>query len=285
MRTYVEYLASLGSHAEPGLDTEAIERLEQALGARFPEDVREMYRMCGGLDDERWTGVPPMRLMQPDEVIEAAEILRDAADMYSPSRKARYLFTDDGSNWVGVFVHGPLQGKLTILDHDAPQRHPRFRDVASFIGKLIDAGRRDVDWPEMDTDYPLRPSSEAALVTDAGGLAESYLARYRAATSAEKAVRAATTALHLLPPSDWPVLRELLQAPYQYIRYVALEVIGLHQATELISDVAAYGHAARQHDNYGHWLRSCATLLALGATAELDALEAGRDPNWPAVNR
>jgi hypothetical protein len=282
MRSYVEYLACIGSRAEAGLDAGAIEELEQALGARFPDDVLQMYRTCGGLRDESWTGIPPMRLMGPDEAIETAEILRDGADMYSPSPKARYLFTDDGSNWVGVFVQGPLRGKLTILDHDAPQRHPRFRDVASFIDKLVDAGRRDLDWPEMNTDYPLRPESDAALIADAAPLAEHYLAKYRAATSTTKAVRAATTALHLLPPSDWPVLRELLQSPHQYVRYVALKVVGLHQTTALIPDVTAYGQTAREQDNYGHWSRACQTLRALGATAELATLTSGVDQSWRA---
>jgi len=230
----VEYLSSLGSRTEPGLDADAIKRLERTLGARFPDQVRELYAFCGGLHDKRWTGVPPMRLMRPKEVIETAEILRDSAEVYSPSPRARYLFTDDGSNWVGVFVRGPLKGKLTILDHDAPEVCPRFSDLSSFIDKLVEAGRRDDDWPDMDTDYPLRRDSDAALIADAGPLAHRYLDRYRAATAVEKAVRAATTALHLLPPANESVLRELLGSPHQYVRYVTLKVVGLHQATALV---------------------------------------------------
>ena len=175
-----------------------------------------------------------MRLMRPKEVIETAEILRESAEVYSPSPRARYLFTDDGSNWVGVFVRGPLKGKLTILDHDAPEVCPRFSDLSSFIDKLVEAGRRDDDWPDMDTDYPLRRDSDAALIADAGPLAHRYLDRYRAATAVEKAVRAATTALHLLPPANESVLRELLGSPHQYVRYVTLKVVGLHQATALV---------------------------------------------------
>jgi hypothetical protein len=281
----VEYLASNGMRAEPGLDAEAIGRLERALDARFPLPVHELYGVCGGLRDKRWTGVPPMRLMRPKEVVETAEILADSADVYSPSPEARYLFTDHGSNWVGVFVRGPLKDKLTILDHDEPEMWPRFADLSSFIDKLVEAGRRGLDWPDMDTDYPLRPDSDGTLIADAGPLAHAYLDRYRAAAEVKTAVNAATTALHLLPPSDSPILRELLQSQYQYVRYVALEVAGLHRATALIPDVAAYGQTARQQDNFTHWRRACATLVALGALPELDALESGRSPNWLTVDR
>jgi hypothetical protein len=285
VRTYVEYLSLLGSRTEPGLDADSIERLERALGTRFPDEVRELYRICGGLHDKRWTGVPPMRLMRPGEVIETAEILRDSAEVYSPSPQARYLFTDDGSNWVGVFVRGPLKGKLTILDHDAPEVWPRFSGLSSFIDKLVEAGRRDDDWPDIDTDYPLRPDSDAALIADAGPLAHRYLDRYRTATIVEKAVRAATTALHLLPPAHESVLSELLRSPLQYVRYMTLEVAGLHRATALVPDILAYGQAARRRGNFAHWSRAGKALLALGALAELDALEAGADANWPTVNR
>jgi hypothetical protein len=109
MSTYVEYLTANGIRAEPGLDAKAVEGLERALRARLPDQVRELYGTCGGLRSKHWTSMP-MRLMRPKETVQTAEILKDSADVYQPHRDARYLFTDDGSNWAGVFVKGPLTG-------------------------------------------------------------------------------------------------------------------------------------------------------------------------------
>jgi hypothetical protein len=280
VHTYVEYLAANGMRAEPGLDAEAVTRLERALDARLPRPVRELYAACGGLRSKRWTGVPPMRLMRPTEVVETAEILRECADTYDPDPRARYLFTDDGSNWAGVFVRGPLAGKVTILDHDEPERDPRFRDVASFLDKLVDAGRRHLDWPDMDTDYPLGPDSDSALVDDARPIAYRYLGRYRAAATVRKAVRAASVTLHLLPPDDVATLDELLGSPHQYVRYRTLKVAGHHRATALGPAIVRYARQMAREDNFTHWRQAGQALLALGAHAELDALEATVDRDW-----
>jgi hypothetical protein len=276
----VDYLAANGMRAEPGLDAEAIKRLERALDARLPQPVRELYGLCGGLRSKRWTGKPPMRLMRPKEVVVDAEVLRECADTYFPSPQARYLFTDDGSNWVGVFVRGPLTGKLTMLDHDGPDQDPRFRDLSSFLDKLIDAARRELDWPDMDTDYPLGPDSDSALVADARPLSHRYLDRYRAATTVRKAVNAASKALHLLPPDEWATLHELLGSPHQYVRYMTLKVAGRHQATDLVPEIVAYADQMVRQDNFTHWLQAGQALLALGAEAELEALEATVRRDW-----
>jgi hypothetical protein len=280
VQTYVDYLAAVGMRAEPGLDAKAVKRLERALGARLPDPVRQLYGECGGLRTQRWTGMPPMRLMRPEEVIEDAEVLRDCADTYSPSAAARYLFTDDSSNWVGVFVRGRLTGKMTILDHEEPEQDPRFRDVSSFLDKLIDAARRGLDWPDMDTDYPLGPDSDETLVAEARPLAHHYLARYRAATSTRKAVTAAGKALHLLPPDEWATLRELLASPHQYVRYMTLKVAGCHRATALVRDIVAYARQMGREDNFTHWLQAGHALLAMGAEPELEALEATANRDW-----
>ena len=103
--------------AEPGLTEAALVALEAALGATLPAAARELYRRCGGITDRVRTALP-MRLMPPTDVVDTLQILAEGMDVYSPHPAARYLFSDDNSKWVGIFVEGPLRGKLTILDHD-----------------------------------------------------------------------------------------------------------------------------------------------------------------------
>src|SRR5688500_10807962 len=128
MREFVDHLTAHGTRCRPGLTDARLEKLERDLKARLPEPARDLYRVCGGVRDRDWTTLP-MRLMPPREVVETAAILRECADVYSPARRARYLFTDDGSNWIGIFVSGALRGRLTLLDHDEPTPVPRFRNL------------------------------------------------------------------------------------------------------------------------------------------------------------
>jgi hypothetical protein len=282
VRQYVEYLAARGMRGERGLDKGAIKDLEKALRTRLPAPVRELYALCGGLRSKRWTDMP-MRLMLPREVIEDETTLRDAPDVYWPSPEARYLFTDDGSNWAGVFVEGPLTGKVTILQHDLQSAAPLFRDLSSFLDKLIDAARRDLDWPDMETDYPFSPDSDASLVHEAEALAPVYLQRYRAATNARETVHAAQAAGHLAPPTELSIVRELLRSSNPRVRFIALVVATRHRQPALTADLFDYAKAAQVQDDYGHWLQACRALDALDAHAELDILESTAKRNWPRV--
>src|SRR5690349_292413 len=107
VRALLDYLAERGVPCMPGLEDAALAALESALGGALPEAVRALYRACGGMSEETLRHLP-MRLMSPDEALETREILRDGEDAYAPARDARYLFTDDQSNWAGVFVTGHL---------------------------------------------------------------------------------------------------------------------------------------------------------------------------------
>jgi hypothetical protein len=235
-----------------------------------------------------------MRLMPPDELIDTAEVLfTDMPEVYSPAAAA-YIFTDDNSNWAGVYDRGALAGLATVLDHDGPSRAPRWRDLASLLHRLVEAGRRmqdedDEDWVDftwLRTDYPLTPDSPDELIAEAGPRAMLHLERFRASVAGRTELDAELvadmeSALYLLPPGHPGVLAELLRSPYQYVRYTTLTVIGRHRATELTADVAAYARACLAGEiggggsPYGHFLRAYAALHAIGATAA--AQEVGRD--------
>ena len=121
MREFLDYLAGAWDPARPGLDDEALGRLDEAVGVALPESVRELYRACGGLDEEALEHLP-MRLMSPDELIDTAKVhLTEVMEVYSPAT-AVYVFTDDDSNWAGIYHNGPLAGMATVLAHDELSR-------------------------------------------------------------------------------------------------------------------------------------------------------------------
>jgi hypothetical protein len=110
VRALIDYLAERGVPCMPGLEDAALAALESELDGTLPDAMRALYRACGGMGEEALHHLP-MRLMSPDEALDARAILRDSEEVYAPAKDARYLFTDDQSNWVGVFVTGHLTGK------------------------------------------------------------------------------------------------------------------------------------------------------------------------------
>jgi hypothetical protein len=273
----------------PGLAVEAIDRLALALKADLAGQIRELFSQCGGLDEDALEHLP-MRLYEADEAVRYHAILQDAADLYRPDPQARYLFSDDGSNWAGVFVAGPLTGKVTILDHDSVSRVPQFRDVFSFLTHLVAAGRADRDFTEMTTDYPLTPDSPAAMVAEVAPLSALYLDRFRRSggvppvgldDAARQALTEAQIGLTLAAPTQWSVLREFLQHPSPFLRWTALRVAQDHRSVGLVPAVLAYAQAAQAREDYGHWAQALRTLAAMRAAAEVALLREDAPRNWP----
>ena len=270
--------------AEPGLTEAALVALEAALGATLPAAARELYRRCGGITDRVRTALP-MRLMPPTDVVDTLQILADGMDVYRPHPAARYLFSDDNSNWVGIFVEGPLCGKLTILDHDLGSNAPRFSDLASFLEKLLAAADRGQPWEQMSSDYPLSAASAGALIDEARPLATYYLAEYHTAQDLRTRNVAADTALHLTDPRQGDTVSVLLASPSPFVRHIALQIAAVHQRIEWAPLLEAFAYAAIKQNDYGAWTHAVKALAALGATPALDALLLAAPATWPAPFR
>jgi hypothetical protein len=70
-----------------------------------------------------------------------------------------WLWTDDNSNYCGIYTDGPLRGWLCILDHEEPMLTPAFRSIASFITRLFTEVRQKdrggaYDLPSVPRDVP-----------------------------------------------------------------------------------------------------------------------------------
>lgn len=263
-----------------GLDEAQLAAFESALGAELPEEARAMYRRCGGIGTRVRTSLP-MRPMPPADALDTLQLLTDAADTYRPHPEARYLFTDDNSNWGGLFVFGPLRGKLTILDHDVSSGAPRFASLESFLAKLAAAADAGRDWPTMQTDYPLAPDADAALVDEARPLCALYLEQHHRASDPMARNLAGEIALHLADPRAGDTVREMLASPWPYVRHVAFQVAAVHKRPEWAPQLAAYAGAALERGEYGPWVSAITALAAIEDGAEVAALVAAAPRNWP----
>lgn len=80
----------------------------------------------------------PMRLMPPMEVLETAEQFKLTENEYFNNGFEKILlWTDDNSNYAGIFTNSELRGKIFFLDHEEPADFPDFKNTKSFYTALL----------------------------------------------------------------------------------------------------------------------------------------------------
>jgi len=261
----IERFLALGLPVEPALSDQRVQRLAQQLAAEIPAPVQELYRAFGGLPSPSDF---PMRLMPPDEVVEIANVLADQAEWLHPATQARYFWTDDNSNYAGVFVEGPLVGKVCYLDHDEPDEVARFRTVQRFFeGCLrIREGQDEArDWYELATDYPARSLSPEEERSD-GALADEMRRRLDGADGEEYA-RIALHVVQLTPPSRTAELMELLHSQSPWVQERACQMMGLRDHAPAIEVLEAIVRADKANNPV------IASIYALGRMSDPRARE------------
>ncbi len=123
----------------------ALARLRESIGW-IPEELLALYRNPEVPDDDS-----PARLMSIEEVLRTNADLASAG--YVQTGPICWFWTDDNSNYCGVYMDGPLTGWLTRLDHDEPVLAPAYRSVNGFLARLDDPGDA-CDIPMLAAELP-----------------------------------------------------------------------------------------------------------------------------------
>jgi hypothetical protein len=141
---------------------EQIRRAEAALGYPFPPELVTLYRRHDGA--EPTSRCRPWRLMPLDEVIDLhIEVPRqwptpEEADEALPWRlmDVHPFWSDDNSNYAGIYASGPLGGTICFIDHEDTDFSPRYRSIRSFVRAIVDTAERggDDDGCDMPGDWP-----------------------------------------------------------------------------------------------------------------------------------
>jgi len=148
---------------------------------------------------------------------------------------AGLFWTDDNSNYAGVFLAAPLRGRVFFLDHDEPDDAPRFRSIESFCRSTLAAAEKD--WSDMVTDYP-RLTDPADIDGDEDrAVAIAYLRDLPAACSADAYAVFAYCALNLLPPRDFALALPLFDSTDMWGQERACKMIGLWRRAEAVPDL------------------------------------------------
>jgi hypothetical protein len=142
-------------------------KLQDAVGL-LPDDVLAIYRDHDGAARRPGRGEAylPARLMPIDEVVEHQPLLDAAMAQSVMIGRIAWLWTDDNSNYVGVYTSGPLEGWWVKLDHEEPMLAPAWRSVASFLERLLDSAPGTARGDDVAADIPTIPRDVPAREDD-----------------------------------------------------------------------------------------------------------------------
>lgn len=135
----------------PPASPERCVALSRALACELPAEILALYRDHDGTGGNR--GDVPFRLMSIDEAMEFHGFSKGLDEQYG--LELRFFWTDDNSNYAGLFVGDPLEGRVCIIDHEDVDLSPDYRSLRSFLEVMLDAAAEGLDWCEMPTDYPV----------------------------------------------------------------------------------------------------------------------------------
>ena len=245
----------------PGCTTEQLNDLAAALATTLPAELMTIYKDHNGMAD---AATLPFRLMSVDEVKREFRALQ-AVGMLTSAIRA--FWTDDRSNFAGLYVTGPLAGKLCFLHHEATEFTPVFRSIPSFYQAALAAAEAEVLWFDMKTDYPVLEVHRSKQEYDEDlALALGQIALYQQATDAEARMQAALCAMNLLPLSETYRLLDFVWVDDMWIQERACDLLGQKKFVDAVPTLA---HVVRVGSHNGR----IAALQALGRIGTRAALE------------
>jgi hypothetical protein len=265
MQAQLERLHARGDATAAPATADEIEELTRVLGVALPPAIRAIYEDHGS-EDARYELC--LRLLSPTDAAQAITGLREFGVPFEDHELGTF-WTDDNSNYAGVFMSGQLAGRVFKIDHEEPSPEPCWRSVASFYDALLDGRDAGLDWCELATDYP-RPATDREPADDA--LASRLFALHREQPSAAVGQRAVYQALALSSAATHEAqVVSLLQSNDMWIQERAVQILGhwcLETTIPDIVDVVRNG----QHNGRTAGIAALKRIGSRQARSSLNAL-------------
>lgn len=223
-------------------DKEALQDLERAFG-KLPNDVLELYCIHNGSKEcpRRGNVWAPARLFPVDEAIETNADCADYLDGMPKVGNVVLLWSDDNSNYLGVYTSGLLTGWLTILDHEEPAMVPAYRNVNAFYERLIATlpGTTSRDFAACD--LPTIPRELPLLVDDPmyddGVLANTFRSLYEREQDEDLRRLYAMCSICLTPVRDTKDVLTFCQDHDMWTPAAAVHLLEFRQFTDGIEEL------------------------------------------------
>lgn len=266
MDEIIERIRSAGGELHAGLTDEQLAEFRVALGAPLPPDLERLYRDHDGMAA---AGELPMRLLSAAEVVRETTAVREVQpEFLEPG--AWLFWSDDNSNYAGIFLQGVLAPRAFVLDHEEPDPTPRFFDVRSLLRHLV-SGAGDIVGEDL-RDYPATEELGPSPAEDRE-LGRRFLSEHAAAPDDS---RSAFAALALLPPQDAELAVPLLRSPNMWIQERACVLLGRRRYEPAIPELLQVARGG-MHNGKGAAVRALQQMSTPAAEAALQALKAERD--------
>ena len=228
-----------------------IQALESFAGY-IPTDIRTLYAIHNGypIADHDQRGQIQIRLLPIEEVLAENDSIIDSIATPNTERPPIVFFwTDDESNWAGIFTEGPLKDYITVVDHDEPIIRPSFSNVLAFYASLIGCTQHDthdglIYLPEIPTELP-RANDEPHLLDHERTLSNYFLERAEAAQSNDQRLDMMCCALRLIPAADTHKILPLLETDDMFVPELAIEVVTRRQYTPAIPSLVNLARRGR----------------------------------------
>src|SRR5262245_32731200 len=144
MNDLIRRLRAFEIECNPPASPKQLKALETEFNAPLPNDLRALYRDHNGMADAR--GTLPLRLLSLDEVRSERETLGLFLETFEWSDRGLVLFfSNDNSDYAGVYLSGPMAGRVAIVPHEGVDVAPRYRSVRSFLQALLTAAEGGQD--------------------------------------------------------------------------------------------------------------------------------------------
>lgn len=186
-----------------------------------------------------------LRLLNDNEVIELMEWMSEV-EVY---RHIVPLWTDDNSNYIGVYHQGTLKYRICYINHEETDTSPGFRSISSFTNSIDQ--HPDLEWSELNKDYP------AIVTVDSGDRDHDIqsiqeLNHLLASDELDDDLRCQVifSIMALTPIDQLESLMAFLDDEDMYVQERACEIMGFHKfkpARDKLEEITANGsHNGKQ---------------------------------------
>nr|WP_018883936.1 hypothetical protein [Paenibacillus massiliensis] len=198
-----------------------------------------------GMTNQEWeqrglhTEESRLRPLSSEEITEMVSVLQGMTGF----EELLPLWTNDHSDYIGVYASGILRGKVCHISHEETDLSPGFRSVETFLTAVQQYPEQD--WEELTKDYPTRQElSEQEEVEDIQCLSGLLLQIEREETDEEERCMLLYSVMALTPISRLDSLLPYLDDEDMYVQERACDVLGHHRyvpAKEKLEVVAKQG--------------------------------------------